>query len=84
MAREPHVALFQDFTWLSGSHTDLSSIPHSIAKQRIHQKRPSKVTTTVVFSCLIARLAKLVSNYKILWSRATPMPNCMALMETHF
>ena len=56
----------------------------SIAKQRMPAERPSKVATGVLFSCHVARLAKLVSNWKILWSHVTPMPNCMVLMETIF
>ena len=84
MAREPNVALFKTASGSLARGQILADFLQSIAKQPITQKRPSKVTTTVVFSCHITRLAKFVSNWKNLWSHFTPIPNCMALMENHF
>ena len=64
------------FKTASGSLTRrqiLADFLLSIATQQMLPLRPSKVTTGVVFSCLIARLAKLVTNWNILWFHAIPM-----------
>ena len=84
MACESDVALLKT---ASGSLTRRQTLPdflQSIAQQQILQSRPSKVTTAVVFSYLIARLAKSVANWNILWSHSTPLPNRMALVELNF
>ena len=73
MAREPDVPLFKTASGSLTRRQILADFLQSIAKQQILPLRPSKVTTGVVFSCLIARLAKLVTNWNILLSHATPM-----------
>jgi len=81
MAHEPDLVLFKTaFGFLARRQI----ADKSQTKQQILPLRPSKVTTGVLFSCLIARLVKLVTNWNVLLPRATPMPNFMALMELHF
>ena len=62
MAPKPQVAVFKTASGSLARKQILADFLQSIAKQPIAQKRLSKVTTTVGFSCHIARLAKLVSN----------------------
>ena len=83
MAREPYLAIFKTAHGSLVCRQILADLLQSIAKQQILPLRLSKVTIDVLFSCYIARLAKLMSNYKILWSHATPMTSCMALMEIY-
>ena len=66
MVREPNVGLFKTASGSLARRQILANFPQSTAEQRIPPQRPSKVTTVVVFSCHIARLAKLESNSKIL------------------
>ena len=84
MAREPDVALFKTASGSLARREILADYLQSIAKQRIPPERSSKVTTDVIFSCHIPRLAMSESDWKILWSHVTPMPNCLALIEIHF
>ena len=84
MAREPDVALFKTQSGSLARRQNFADFLQSIAKWRIPPERPSKVNTGVVFSCHIARIANLASNWKMFWSHATPIPNFMALMESHF
>jgi len=83
MAREPHVALFKTVPGSLARRQILAACFKALQNSEYFKKGLPKLSS-VVFSCLIVQLAKLVLNYKILWSRVTPMLNCMALMETHF
>ena len=64
MAREPHVALL---TTVSGSLARRQILARLSSKHsktmNISKKRPTKVAICVVFSCYIARIAKLVLNW---------------------
>ena len=84
MARESDVALIKAASGSLACRQILADFLQSIAKQQILPLRPSKATTGVVFSSLIARLAKVVTKWNILWSHTTPMPNCMALVGLNF
>ena len=84
MTHKPHVALFKTASGSLARRQIQADFLQSTAKQRIPPERLSKLTATVIFSCHIARLAMLESNWKILCSNATPMPNFMALMGSHF
>ena len=55
----------------------LAAFLQSTTKQLIPPKWPSKFTTCVVFSCHIDPIPMFVSNKKILWAHARPIPNCM-------
>ena len=83
MALEPHVALFETAPGSQAFGQIFIDFFQAIAEQQILPEKLSKFTTGVVFSCDIARLAKLVSKKKIFWSYVTLMPNCMSLMEIH-
>ena len=62
MARESDVALFKTASGSLACRQLLADFFQCIAKQQIPTEKHFKVTTGVVFSCHIARLAKLVSN----------------------
>ena len=74
MAHEPDVALFKTTSSSLARKQILADFLQSTAKQRILPERSAKVATDVVFSCRIARLVKVVSNWKVLGSHVTPMP----------
>ena len=57
-----HLALFKTKFGSLPRRQILADSPQSIAKQRIPPKWLSKITTCVVFSCHIARIAKSVLN----------------------
>ena len=84
MACKADVALFKTASGSLTCRQVLVDFLQSLAKQQMLPLRPSKVTIGVVVSCVIARLAKIVTNWNILRSHATPMPNCMALVELNF
>ena len=65
MAREPGVAPCKTGSGSLTRRQISADFLQSIAKQQILPVRPSKVSTGVVFNYLIARLAKLVTNWNI-------------------
>ena len=73
MVREPYEALSKTAPGSLARKQIGADLIQSIVKQRIISERPPKVTICVVLSYHIARLIKLVSNWKIVWSHATPM-----------
>ena len=84
MAREPDVAVYKTAPGSLARRQILAGFLQSVAKQRIPPERLSKVNISAVLSCHKARLAKLVSNWKVWWPHTAPMLNCMALKEKHF
>ena len=62
MAHESGVPLVKTASGSLAHRQIFADFLQSIAEQRIPSERPTKVTTGVVFSCYIVRLAKLVSN----------------------